>query len=423
MKNAYEMFNISKNVEMIAKESEEEIQELFNELNEVCLYNQAKVLKSFKANNISQVHFGKTTGYGYNDIGRETIEKIYAEVFGAEDSLVRVQFVNGTHAIATAMYALLRQNDTLLAITGKPYDTLCEVIGIEPNELSLKNYGVNYKQIDLLENGEFDFDSIGECLKSTKVKVVHIQRSKGYALRKSLYISDIKEVVEYIKTIDSSIIILVDNCYGEFVEDTEPTEVGADLACGSLIKNIGGGLCETGAYIVGKKDYIELCAQRLTCPGIGKECGATMGQNRNILQGLFMAPSTVANALKTAIFSASLLEKLGYETYPNSFEKRSDIIQAVKLGNKEDLVKFIQGVQHASPVDSHVTPYPWDMPGYSDKVIMAAGTFIEGASIEFSADSPIRDPYVAYMQGGLTYESAKLAVCIATDGMIKGEKI
>ncbi len=364
------------------------------------------------------MHFGKTTGYGYDDPGREVIEKIYADIFNTEDSLVRVQFVNGTHALSTSLKALLMPNDELLAISGRPYDTLCEVIGITENPLSLKSYGVKYSEIELLENCNFDKKKIIDYISKTKVKVIHIQRSKGYALRKSLYISDIKEMIEEIRKIDTKVIIMVDNCYGEFVEKQEPTDVGADIVCGSLIKNIGGGLCETGAYIVGRKDLIKLCAQTLTCPGIGKECGATLDQNRNILQGLFLAPSVVSNALKSAVFASRLLENLGFEVYPKFNEKRSDIIQAIKLNDEELLIKFIQGIQSASPVDSHVIPYPWDMPGYSDKVIMAAGTFIDGASIELSADSPIREPYVAYMQGGLTYESAKIAICVAVDKIL-----
>lgn len=420
MNNAYNMFNISKDVQIKAEESERKIENIFKELSDLALFNQAKVLKAFHDNKVAQIHFGKTTGYGYGDIGRETIETIYSQILKTEDALVRVQFVNGTHAISTALYALLMPGDILLSITGRPYDTLCQVIGIEESPLSLKNYGVKYEQINLLADGEFDYNKIEEYVKNNKVKVIEIQRSKGYELRKSLYISDIEKVIKFIKAIDSSVIVFVDNCYGEFTEDREPTEVGADLICGSLIKNMGGGLCETGAYIAGKAEYIKLCAERLTTPGIGKECGATLGQNRNILQGLFMAPMIVCNALKTAVFAASLLEDLGFEAYPKYNEKRSDIIQAVKLGEEEKLVKFIQGIQYASPVDSHVTAYPWDMPGYSDQVIMAAGTFIEGASIELSADSPIRAPYVAYMQGGLTYESAKLAVCSAVQNMISG---
>lgn len=421
MKDAYKLYNISDMLIDIINESEIELNEKFKEIENVALYNQAKVLKAFNEARISQAHFGKTTGYGYNDIGREAIEKVYASIFKAQDSLVRVQFVNGTHAIATTLQALLMPNDTLLAITGTPYDTLCEVIGIKDSKKSLVNYGIKYDQIDLLPNDDIDINSVVEYIKNNKVKVVHIQRSRGYALRKAFSIKEIENAVNAIKNVDKDVIIMVDNCYGEFVEEKEPIEVGADIVCGSLIKNIGGGLCETGGYIVGREDLVELCAVTLTCPGIGKECGATMGQNRNILQGVFMAPSTVKNALKSAVLSAKIMEDLGYETFPNSYEYRADIVQSFKFNNKEDLIKFIQGIQAASPVDSHVTPYPWDMPGYDSQVIMAAGTFIEGASIELSADSPIREPYVAYMQGGLTYESAKLAICSAIQNMLSND--
>lgn len=419
MEEVKNFFNISDNVIKETLNSEENIKEIFKDIDKKAMYNTAKVMSAFKKYNLSAMHFGKTTGYGYDDPGREVIEKIYAEIFNTEDSLVRVQFVNGTHAIATALKALLMPNDTMLAISGRPYDTLCEVIGIKENSLSLKNYGVKYDEIELLEDGNFDEEKILEYLKYNKVKLIHIQRSKGYALRKSLYIADIEKIITKIRMIDKDVIIMVDNCYGEFVEEKEPTEVGADIVCGSLIKNIGGGLCETGAYIAGKENLIKLCAETLTCPGIGKECGATLDQNRNILQGLFLAPSVVKNALKSAVFAANLLGNLGFEVYPKYDEKRSDIIQAIKLNEKEKLIKFIQGIQSASPVDSHVTPMPWDMPGYEDQVIMAAGTFIDGASIELSADSPIREPFVAYMQGGLTYESAKLAICIAVDKMLE----
>ncbi|MEG2310984.1 MAG: methionine gamma-lyase family protein [Clostridia bacterium] len=418
MEKTYEIFGINEKIVKLAKTCDIELKERFEQLEDICMYNQAKVLKAFHEFRISQMHFTKTTGYGYDDIGRDTIEKVYAKIFNTQDSLVRIQFVNGTHTIATVLQALLNQNDELLAISGTPYDTLCEVIGIKENKMSLINNGVKYSQINLLDNGDFDLDKITQHIKDNKVKLIHIQRSKGYELRKSLYVSDIKNVVQCIKKLDENILIMVDNCYGEFVEEFEPTDVGVDILCGSLIKNIGGGLCETGGYIAGRHDLIELCAQKLTCPGIGRECGATLGQNRNILQGLFMAPSTVMNALKSAVFASCILTKLGYEAYPKALEKRSDIVQAIKLNNKEQLIKFIQGIQSASPVDSHVTPYPWEMPGYDDEVIMAAGTFIQGASIELSADSPIREPFVAYMQGGLTYESAKIATLIAIQKMI-----
>lgn len=422
MREAYKLFNISDKVIDLANESEEEIGKVFREISDIALYNQAKVLNAFKKEKISQVHFGKTTGYGYSDIGREAIEKIFADIFNTEDALVRVQFVSGTHTIATVLKALLMPGDKLLAISGKPYDTLCDVIGINENKLSLKSYGVEYDEIELLNSSDFDIDSIKEYIKSNKVKMVHIQRSRGYELRKALYISDIEEVIKEIKAIDKDIIVMVDNCYGEFTEIKEPTDVGADIVCGSLIKNMGGGLCEMGGYIVGKKDLVELCACTLTCPGVGKECGATLGQNRNILQGIFMAPEAVKNSLMSAVFSASIMEKLGFNVYPNAFDKRDDIVQTVRFDDDKKLIKFIQGIQSASPVDSSAIPEPWDMPGYSDKIIMAAGTFIEGATIELSADGPVRPPYVAYMQGGLTYESAKLAICSAIENMIGDNK-
>lgn len=419
MNSVYQMFDISNKLEKLSENVEKKLEAIYSNIDKIAMHNQGRVLKAFRDEKVSGIHFGKSTGYGYSDAGRETIEKIYANVFDSEAALVRIQFVNGTHTIATALEACLMPGDKMLAITGKPYDTLCEVIGISENPLSLKNYGVEYDQINLKENGDIDLDKVEDYLKNNKVKLVHIQRSKGYELRKSLYIEDIEKAIKLIKSIDSSIIVLVDNCYGEFVEEKEPTSVGADLICGSLIKNPGGSLCETGGYIAGKKDLIELCAQKLTCPGIGGECGATLGQNKNILQGFFMAPAIVKNALKSAVFAAAIMEELGFEVYPKAYEKRSDIIQAIKLNDENNLVNFIRGIQKASPVDSHVVPYAWDMPGYDDKVIMAAGTFVEGASIELSADSPIRKPFVAYMQGGITYESAKLAILIAINEILK----
>lgn len=422
MENLDSIFDINENILKKSLQVEEKVKTVYDEINKIALYNQAKVLKAFKNNKVSTIHMNKTTGYGYDDIGREVIEKIYSDVFNTEDSLVRVQFVNGTHTIATVLESLLMPNDKLLAISGRPYDTLCEVIGIKKNDLSLISYGVKYDEISLKKDGNFDIKKIEEYLKTNKVKVIHIQRSKGYELRKSLNIDDIKEVVERIRKIDKHVIIMVDNCYGEFTEKLEPTDVGVDVVCGSLIKNPGGGLCQTGGYIAGSKKIIELCSQKLTCPGIGKECGATLDQNRNILQGLFIAPSIVKNALKSAVFAAKILEELDYEVYPSAFEKRTDIVQAIKFNDKDKLISFIQQIQSHSPIDSHVKPEPWAMPGYDDEVIMAAGTFIEGASIELSADSPIREPYVAYMQGGLTYESAKLAICSAVSKIINGEK-
>lgn len=416
------MFDIDEDILEKSKQVEEDVKLIYDEIEDIALYNQAKVLKAFKDNKVSTMHMNKTTGYGYNDVGREVIERIYADIFHTGDALVRVQFVNGTHTIATVLQALLMPKDKLLAISGRPYDTLCEVIGITKNDLSLMSYGIEYDEIALKEDGNFDIAKIEEYLKENKVRVIHIQRSKGYALRKSLTVADIKEVIEHIRKIDKDVIIMVDNCYGEFTEKLEPTDVGADVVCGSLIKNPGGGLCETGGYIAGKEYVIKLCAEKLTCPGIGKECGATLDQNRNILQGIFMAPSIVKNAMKSAVFTAKMLEDIGYEVYPSAFDKRSDIVQAIKFNDEKKLITFIQQIQAESPIDSHVRPEPWDMPGYDDKVIMAAGTFIDGASIELSADSPIREPYVAYMQGGLTYESAKLAICSAVSKIASEDK-
>ncbi|MBQ8379756.1 MAG: methionine gamma-lyase family protein [Clostridia bacterium] len=418
MENAYRLFNISQELEKIARKSEEEVKDIFKQIEETALYNQARVLKAFQNVPVTQVHFQKTTGYGHGDIGREAIEKLYAELFETEDALVRVQFVSGTHTLATALKGVLKYGDEMVAISGRPYDTLCTVIGLEENEKSLISSGIKYSQIDLDENDNFKCEEIKEYLKNNKVKLVHIQRSRGYAVRKALLISDIENVIKEIRTVDKDVIIFVDNCYGEFTEEKEPTAVGADICCGSLIKNAGGGLCEMGGYVCGREDLIEQVVQELYCPGLGKENGATLGQNQNIIQGLFMAPTVVASALKAMTFAARLLENLGLDVFPKSTEKRSDIVQIINFRDKEKLIKFIQGIQFASPIDSNVVPMPWAMPGYADEVIMAAGTFMEGASIELSADSPMREPYAAYMQGGLSYESAKLAILIATQKML-----
>lgn len=418
MENAYRLFNISQELEKISRKSEEEVKDIFKQIEENALYNQARVLKAFQNVPITQVHFSKTTGYGHGDIGREAIEKLYAELFNTEDALVRVQFVSGTHTLATALKGLLNYGDEMLAISGRPYDTLCTVIGLEESEKSLIKSGIKYSQIDLDENDNFKCEDIKEFLKNNKVKLIHIQRSRGYAVRKALLISDIENVIKEIRTVDKDVIIFVDNCYGEFTEEKEPTAVGADICCGSLIKNAGGGLCEMGGYVCGKADLIEQVVQELYCPGLGKENGATLGQNQNIIQGLFMAPTVVASALKAMVFASRLLENLGFDVFPKYTDKRSDIVQIINFRNREKLINFIQGIQYASPVDSNVIPMPWAMPGYTDEVIMAAGTFMEGASIELSADSPMREPYAAYMQGGLSYESAKLAILIATQKML-----
>ena len=419
-KEAYKLFNISDKVIDLASECEYELKERFEEIESIALFNTAKVLNAFKNNKISDTHFKATTGYGYDDIGREAIENVYKDIFKAEDALVRINFVNGTHSLSTALMGNLMPGDTLLSITGKPYDTLAETIGIVENNMSLISYGVKYAQIDL-KDGAFDTEKIVEYLSNNAVKMVFIGRSRGYDTRPSQTISSIGNVITKIREVAPNVIIMVDNCYGELVETREPIEVGADIIAGSLIKNLGGGLCETGGYIVGKKEYVENAAKRLTAPGIGKECGATLGKNKEILQGLFMAPEAVKNALKTAVLASSMLEKLGYEVTPSAWEDRTDIIQSVIFKDKEKLISFIQGIQSASPVDSFVLPLPWAMPGYADEVIMAAGTFVSGASIELSADAPVKEPYAAFMQGGLTYESAKIGICTAIDNMLKGK--
>ena len=364
------------------------------------------------------MHFNSTTGYGYGDIGRDTIEKIFAKVLKSEDSLVRNQFISGTHALTVCLFGLLRPGDTMLSICGKPYDTLDSIIGIEENNSSLKSFGIKYEQIDLL-NEDFDIPSIVEKLKSKKIKLIEIQRSRGYATRRSLTMDKIEKAIKAIKDVDKEVIVMVDNCYGEFVDKKEPTEVGADIMVGSLIKNLGGGLAPNGAYIAGRKDLVELCAERLTAPGQGKEVGPSLGINKSFLQGLYMAPSVVASSLKTAIFTAKMMEKLGYKAVPASNEKRSDIVQTIEFGNEEDLIKYVQGIQAGSAVDSKSVPMPWDMPGYTDKVIMAAGAFTMGSSIELSCDAPIRPPYIAFQQGGLTYEYGKLGVLKAIQNMNK----
>lgn len=405
----YEKFKINEKIEKLSVEVEEELTEIFKDINKQCEANSMKVLNAFQEYNVSEMHFGTTTGYGYGDVGRDTIENIFARVLGAEDALVRNQFISGTHALTVTLFAMLRPGDTLLSISGKPYDTLDEVIGLVENKSSLKAHNVNYEQIDLI-NSEFDIEAIKERVSKNDIKLITIQRSRGYALRKSLKVEDIEKAIKAIREVNDTAIIMVDNCYGEFVQDKEPLEVGADLIVGSLIKNLGGGIAPNGAYVAGKKDLIELVAERLTAPGLGKEVGPTLGINKNFLQGIFMAPSVVASSLKTAIFASRMLEKLGYKPEPLYNEKRADIVQTIEFGDKEKLIKFCQGIQMGSPVDSSSIPEPWDMPGYTDQVIMAAGAFTAGSSIELSCDAPIRPPYVAFLQGGLTYEYGKLGV-------------
>ena len=414
--NKYEDFGITDEVAKLAEKIEREIEPELKKIDEVCECNSLKVLKAFQNNNISDMHFNQTTGYGYGDIGRDTCEKVFAEVLHAEDCLVRGQFISGTHALTVALFAFLRPGDTLLSITGKPYDTLDEVIGIVENPSSLKAFGVNFEQIDLVNN-EFDYEAIEKKLKSTKIKVIEIQRSKGYSTRKSITIESLKNVIEHIRKIDKDVIIMIDNCYCEFVTTKEPLEVGADVIVGSLIKNLGGGIAPNGAYIAGKRKLVELAAERLTVPGEGKEVGPSLGITKSILQGLFMAPSVVASSLKTAVFASKMLEELGFDVEPKYDEQRADIVQTINFNDENKLIKYCQGIQMGSPIDSNSIPEPWDMPGYTDKVIMAAGAFTQGSSIELSCDGPIRPPYTAFMQGGLTYEYGKLGVLKAIQNM------
>lgn len=400
---------MNEKLDILIKEAEEEINEQIKEIDERCMRNSLRVLNAFQKNKISEVHFNSTSGYGYDDIGRDTIEKVFADVFHTEDALVRNQFISGTHAITVALFANLRPGDTLLSISGKPYDTLDSIIGFNDNPSSLKSYNVNYEQIDLI-NDDFDIEKIKERLSRNDIKMIEIQRSRGYATRKSLTMEKIKKVIEAVREVNKDVIIMVDNCYGEFVDDIEPVDVGADFMVGSLIKNMGGGLAPNGAYIVGKKKYVELCAERLTAPGQGKEVGPSLGINKNFLQGIYMAPSVVANSLKTAVFTSRILEKLGYEVVPKYNEKRSDIVQTVIFRDENKLIKYVQGIQSGCAIDSESIPMPWEMPGYTDKVIMASGSFTQGSSIELSCDAPIREPYIAFQQGGLTYEYGKIGV-------------
>ena len=406
------------NLKELIKETETEIKLELTKIDKICEINSEKVLNAFQECDLQESHLNSSTGYGIDEPGRNKIEEIYSKVFKAEDALVRSQLISGTHALAITLFALLRPGETMLSITGEPYDTLQTVIGISGNsKSSLKQYGIKYEQIDLVNN-EFDIERIKIRLSTNNVKLVEIQRSRGYSTRKSLTIEKIEEVIKSIREVNKEVIIMVDNCYGEFVQDKEPIEIGADIAVGSLMKNLGAGIATTGAYIVGKKDLIELCAERLTSPGIGKEIGPSLNQNPLFIKGLFFAPSVVASSLKTAVFSGRILEKLGYNVEPKFNEIRADIVQTIAFGEEEKLIKFCQGIQMGSPIDSKVIPYPGDMGGYEDKVIMAAGTFTQGSTIELSCDGPIRPPYIAYMQGGLTYEYGKLGVIKAIEHML-----
>ena len=402
------------------KQALNDVEEQFKIYDEIREYNQLKVLNAFQEERISDMHFTNSSGYGYDDIGRDTLDKVYARIFNTESALVRPHFVNGTHAIGCALMGNLRTNDTMLCITGTPYDTLHNIIGIsgKDNIGSLREYGVNYKQVDL-KDGTFDKESIINVLKEDpSIKLVHIQRSTGYGWRKSFLVSEIGEIISVIKEIRSDVCVFVDNCYGELIDTIEPTDVGADLIAGSLIKNLGGGIAPTGGYIAGKKKYVDQAAFRLTTPGIGGECGSTFGVMRQLFQGLFLAPHIAMEAVKGAIFCSRIMELAGFEVLPKYTDKRSDIIQAIKFGNKENLINFCKGIQKGSPIDSFVECEPWAMPGYTDEVIMAAGEFIQGSSIELSADAPIREPYIAYLQGGLTFDHAKIGVLLALNNII-----
>ena len=415
----YKQFGISEKIENLSKEVEEQIQGQFKEIDRICELNSMKVLQAFQENNLSESHFNTSTGYGIDEPGRDKIEQIYASIFKSEDALVRAQLISGTHALAITLGAILRPNDVMISISGAPYDTLQTVVGLgeNPSKSSLKAFGVKYEQIEL-ENNQFDIEQIVERMSKGQVKLIEIQRSIGYSERKALTIEQIENVIKEIRKVNKEVIIMVDNCYGEFVEEKEPIEVGADIVVGSLMKNVGAGIATCGAYIVGKKELINLCAERLTAPGIGKEIGPSLGQNTNFLKGLFFAPSVVANSLKTMVFASKILEELGYNTSPKFDEKRGDIVQKIMLENEENLIKFCQGIQAASPIDSFVRPEPSDMGGYDDKVIMAAGTFTSGSTIELSCDGPIREPYIAYMQGGLTYQYGKIGILKAVQSMI-----
>ncbi len=412
LENMYRELGISQKVLNFGLKIEEELKERFASIDETAEYNQMKVIKAMQKARVSDIHFAATTGYGYNDLGRDVLEEVYARTFHGEAALVRPQLMSGTHALHVALSGNLRPGDELLSPVGKPYDTLEEVIGIRDSAGSLKEYGIEYRQVDLLSEGSFDYEGIKQAV-NERTKLVTIQRSKGYATRPTLSVRQIGELISFVKTLKPDVICMVDNCYGEFVERIEPTDVGADMIVGSLIKNPGGGLAPIGGYLVGRKDCIERASYRLSAPGLGKEVGASLGLNQSFFQGLFLAPTVVAGALKGAIFAANVYEHLGYPVVPDGKEARHDIIQAVTLGSPEAVIAFCQGIQAAAPVDSFVTPEPWDMPGYDAPVVMAAGAFVQGSSIELSADAPIKEPYAVFFQGGLTWYHAKLGILMS----------
>ena len=412
---------INKNVIDLFKKASLDTKTIFEKVDLVEEFNSRKVLDAFRECNVTYDSFNMTTGYGYNDIGRDVIERVYSSIFKSEDALVRTQFISGTHAISTTLWACLRPGDSLLSITGKPYDTLDEVIGLVNNPSSLMAFGINYKQIDLIDN-DFDYDEIKKVITNNKIKLIEIQRSKGYSTRKSIDTIKLEKVIKYIKKIDKNIIIMIDNCYCEFVDTREPIELGADIVVGSLIKNLGGGIATNGGYIVGRHDLINLCASRLNVSGEGKDVGPSLGANKDILQGLFMAPSVVSSALKTAIITSYVLYEIGYDVEPKFNDLRADIVQNIVFNDENTLVRYCQTIQKFSPIDSNVIPIPWDMPGYTDKVIMAAGTFVQGSSIELSCDGPLRSPFIAYQQGSLTYQYGKIAIMNAVNELLDYNK-
>lgn len=401
----------------LVNNSEKELINEFDKIDKIVEKNTFKVMDAFKSCGVSEVHFNSTTGYGYDDIGRKVIEKVYAKIFNTESALVRNQFISASHALTVALFAILRPNDTMLSITGTPYDTIHEVIGIKENNSSLKSFGINYEQIEL-KNNDFDYETIIDKISKNNYKMIYIQRSKGYSTRKSITIDKLESIIKEIRKINKDIIIMIDNCYCELVDTLEPSDVGADLVVGSLIKNLGAGIASNGAYIVGKKELIEICGERLTLPGEGCEVGPSLGANKEFLKGLFFAPNVVGSSLKIAILTSFVMEKLGYNVEPKYNEKRADIVQNIIFNNRELLIKYTQGIQSGSPIDSNALPIPTDMPGYSDEIIMASGSFTQGSSIEISCDGPLREPFIAYQQGGLTYHSGKYALINAIDFML-----
>lgn len=417
MNKYLEYFKIDKKIVDLVFKCEKELTNIFSNIDNSIYLNSLKVLAAFNEEGVSESDFSSTTGYGYNDIGRDKIERIFAKVLGGEAALVRNQFISGTHALTVALFAYLRPNDTMLSITGLPYDTLHEVIGIKKNPSSLASFNIIYEQIDLVDN-DFDYDNIEKTLKNKKIKLIEIQRSKGYSTRKSITIEKVEKVIKFIRNIDKEVIIMVDNCYCEFVESVSPLEVGADIIVGSLIKNLGGGIAPNGAYIAGRKDLIKLAGERLTVPGEGVEVGPSLGINKDLLMGLYHAPSVVGSSLKTSILTSKVLEELGYDVEPKYNEERADIVQNIIFGNKDDLINYCKGIQASSAIDSKASPEPVDMPGYDSQIIMASGSFIQGSSIEISCDGPIREPFIAYQQGSVTYEYGKIAVMIAVNNII-----